>query len=173
MPLCLPTDLDVDQITNQTQSAGVQANLLLNSYGSAVAGLGSPYRYPGQSYRIRPTAPESDLGYSSAVTPSTEMASSLNLRRATSCSSGRASSPSECSSSRVDVKKISSIITTTAQIHFSDTDTLTKKEQPSKKDAVIVESIKKKDEAEITETDRLANTADLIENSQPVADQVF
>ncbi|XP_028966725.1 VWFA and cache domain-containing protein 1 [Galendromus occidentalis] len=171
MPLCLPSDLDVDQITNQTQSAGVQANLLLNSYGSAVAGLGSPYRYPGQSYRIRPTAPESDLGYSSTVTPSTETAPSRNLRRATSCSSGRASSPSECSSSTADVKKIPSVITTTAQIHFSEADL--NKETSVKKDTVISESIKMKEEIENgADSEMLANTADLIENSAPLADLV-
>lgn len=107
-----------------------QANLLLTSFGGneLTGNYGSPYNYTGHTYRHRPVGTDSDLGYSSTVTPSSEMPPAVAARRATSPESGRASSPSVCSSTLVMKKKAGgagggsggSVITTTAQIHSSD-----------------------------------------------------
>lgn len=129
VPLFVPSDQDVEQLgcngTGQPGQPGVQANLLLNSFnGNEVTVLSSPYRYASNNYRQRPSGADSDLGYSSTITPSSEMAPASAARRAASPESGRASSPSVCSSARYGLQKKKSngsiIITTTAQIHSSD-----------------------------------------------------
>ncbi|OQR76280.1 VWFA and cache domain-containing protein 1-like, partial [Tropilaelaps mercedesae] len=133
VPLFVPSEQEVEQLGcggSQQGQLGAQANLLLNSFnGNEANVLSSPYRYASNNYRQRPTGDDSDLGYSSTITPSSEMAPGTAARRAVSPESGRASSPSICSSTRLGPQKKKNIggaiapltvITTTAQIHSSD-----------------------------------------------------
>ncbi|XP_022673537.1 VWFA and cache domain-containing protein 1-like [Varroa destructor] len=134
VPLFIPSEQEAEQlcgsagVQSQQSQPGVQTSLLLNSFnGNDVTVLSSPYRYANNNYRQRPSGADSDLGYSSTITPSSEMAPASTARRAASPESGRASSPSICSSARFALQKKktkggagSIIITTTAQIHSSD-----------------------------------------------------
>lgn len=187
VPLFVPSEQEAEQLGcggagQQGQQPGVQANLLLNSFnGNEVTVLSSPYRYASNNYRQRPSGADSDLGYSSTITPSSEMAPASTARRAASPESGRASSPSVCSSARYGLQKKKSngggsvIITTTAQIHSSDEasdfECVRDRREGDRVGSIVTSSTLKKEPKEMTVMKGIArDVSELVKVSVEVGD---